>query len=61
MDIHFFIYNVLGGETLFYALHKEFKKSAKSFSTKYVVYEKINTHNNEIFHIRLANLQKAAE
>ena len=46
---------------LFYALHKELKKSAKSFSTKYVVFEKINTHNNEIFHIRLANLQKATE
>ena len=46
---------------LFYALHKELKKSTKSFSTKYVVYEKISIHNNEIFHVRFAILQKTTE
>ena len=43
---------------LFYALHKEFKKRTKIYSSKYVVYEKINIHNNKIFHISYAILQK---
>ena len=46
---------------LFNALHKEFKKSTKSFSTKCVVYEKISINKNEIFHVRFAILQKKTE
>ena len=56
MDISFFIYNVLGGET--FILYSTWYKS---FSTKYVVHEKINIHNNEIFHVHFAILQKTTE
>ena len=45
MYVSFFIYNELGGETLC-------QEWNKSFSIKYVVYEQINIHNNEILHVR---------
>ena len=32
-----------------------------SFSTKYAVFEKINIHNNKIFYVRYAILQKTTE
>ena len=60
MDIYFFIYNALGGETFMFYI-KSSKKSKKIFSSKCVLYKKINIHNNEIFHVRFAIMQKNTE
>ena len=47
VDIYFFIYNLLRGETFILC-----RAEKKCFSIKYVVYEKINIHNNKIFHVQ---------